>query len=327
MENSVFFSELASEDIKPALRLARYRLLASEFNLAQKEKSLVEVSCPFCDSKKEVSPVFSKSELTYVCCGDCRSLYVKARPSEDALTNYYRDSEARVFWTENIYQPTLKVRKKKALEPLAEWVEVSLLEWQSSQKSQDLTIGLVRPTSFGLSEVLKEKGYKVSEVEPMYPNAKGSADASASFDAMIFEDSLANAFSPKSLLADNWKRLKPGGLAFFTLPLASGFDVLTLKEISEAVHAPDRLNIPSYEVMNQFLKTVSGSEVLEFSTPGVLDLQNVFDAKEKLGVNVGPFFDYLYHHRNTPNFIGDFQKFLQSYGLSSQARIVLMKNQ
>ena len=71
--------------------------------------------------------------------------------------------------------------------------------------------------------------------------------------------------------------LKPGGLCFITCLLSSGFDVLVMGQDSGIFLPPERMNFLSYDGMNTILDKVGGFEILEFSTPGVLDVQNIIE--------------------------------------------------
>ena len=83
------------------------------------------------------------------------------------------------------------------------------------------------------------------------------------------------------------------------------------------------MNILSFEGMNALIDQVEGFEVLEFSTPGVLDIPNVIkqiDQKENVD-----FFHYLFRQRDDKELVSSFQNFLQWNRLGTFGRLVLRK--
>ena len=87
--------------------------------------------------------------------------------------------------------------------------------------------------------------------------------------------------------------------------------------IREAVGIPYK-NIKTDSMMNKFC-------ILEFSTPGVLDIPNIIYEMEHTKAEISPFFRYILQTRKDPNLLEAFQDFLQMNKLSSFARIVLKK--
>src|SRR5262249_36542613 len=83
--------------------------------------------------------------------------------------------------------------------------------------------------------------------------------------------------------------LNPGGLLFITAILASGFDIKERGAQAQNLYPPDRLNVLTVEGF-QKLFARHGFECLEFSTPGVLDLDIVAQAlREDAHLKVSPF--------------------------------------
>ena len=68
---------------------------------------------------------------------------------------------------------------------------------------------------------------------------------------------------------------------------------------------------------------IRGFEVLEFSTPGVLDIPNI--AKKLDLVDNATFFYYLFRQRNDTELVSSFQNFLQLNRLGTFGRLVLRK--
>ena len=83
------------------------------------------------------------------------------------------------------------------------------------------------------------------------------------------------------------------------------------------------MNLLSYEGMNTLIKKESSFEVLEFSTPGVLDIPNV--TKQLDQVNNIDFFQYILKQRQDEEMVSSFQDFLQLNRLGTFGRLVLRK--
>ena len=147
-------------------------------------------------------------------------------------------------------------------------------------------------------------------------------DAS-SLDVVFLFESLDRSIDPFLVLQKALNSLKPGGLCFITCILSSGFEVQLLGQESEIFVPPERMNIFSYEGMNALIDKVGGFEILEFSTPGVLDIANV--TKQLNDVNNMNFFQYIFKRRQDSELVGSFQDFLQMNRLGTFGRLVLRK--
>ena len=83
------------------------------------------------------------------------------------------------------------------------------------------------------------------------------------------------------------------------------------------------MNLFSYEGINALIDKVGGFEVLEFSTPGVLDIPNVIKQLDQ--VNDATFFRYILKNRQDAELVSSFQDFLQMNRLGTFGRLVLKK--
>ena len=145
----------------------------------------------------------------------------------------------------------------------------------------------------------------------------------STLDAALLFEALDRSVNPTDILKKVYNMLKPGGLCFITCLLSSGFEVNVLGQASGIFIPPVRMNILSFEGMNALIDKVKGFEVLEFSTPGVLDIPNVIkqiDQKENV-----TFFHYLFMQRDDPDLVSSFQDFLQLNRLGTFGRLVLRK--
>jgi uncharacterized LabA/DUF88 family protein len=108
--------------------------------------------------------------------------------------------------------------------------------------------------------------------------------------------------------------------------LISGFDLQTLWNQAENVFPPDRLNVFSVEGLKALFAR-NGFECIEFSTPGILDLEIVDKAMEDHPEIRPPrFLEYVLRNRGVET-RQSFQEFLQENLLSSYGRILIRKSE
>lgn len=109
-----------------------------------------------------------------------------------------------------------------------------------------------------------------------------------------------------------------------TVILISGFDLQLLWDKSENLFPPDRLNVFSVEGLYSLFDRFD-FECLEFSTPGILDVEIVTEAiKKNPDIQFPRFFEYLFEKRSDA-VKRSFQEFLQEGLLSSYGRILIRK--
>ena len=145
----------------------------------------------------------------------------------------------------------------------------------------------------------------------------------STLDIVLLFEALDRAVDPEEVLRKVNNVLKPGGLCFITCLLSSGFEVKVLGKESEIFTPPERMNILSFEGINALIDKVTDFEVLEFSTPGVLDIPNVIKQQDQL--DHVAFLHYLFKQRDDTELIGSFQDFLQLNRLGTFGRLVLRK--
>lgn len=104
----------------------------------------------------------------------------------------------------------------------------------------------------------------------------------------------------------------------------SGFDMQVLWENSRSIFPLDRINVFSYMGL-KLLAQRHGFEMIEYSTPGVLDFDIVENELKKHHEIECPRFVKTMVEREDEQLKQDFQNFLQVNRLSSFVRIVLRK--
>lgn len=297
------------------------RFAADVARLLSRQSEFVAVKCPACDAN-DPRPAFRKHDLNYVTCPSCETLYINPRPTPEVLEMYYTTSENYAFWNEHIFPASETTRREKIFRPRAQQVaEIcgkygvplsTLLEVGSGFGTfcEELrALGLfkrllaVEPTP-GLAATCRSRGIEVIEKPIEHVELQGTnVDVVASFEVM------EHLFAPADFVRQCARLLAPGGLFIATCPNGQGFDVATLRELSNTVD-PEHLNYFNPESLSELVRS-HGFTVLEVRTPGKLDAELVrkrvlsgefdlsaqpflrrilVDAWEELG---GPFQDFL----------------------------------
>jgi len=281
---------------------------------------------------------FEKFGLTYLECDRCRTVYVSPRPSEDALIDFYRDSRSSRFWRERILPETREARREKLFRPRARWLLDVVDRYRPKARMgivvgyhNDLLVEQLARQETRLFHILVTNpiadiefaGINLPKVTirttPMNELASlGPADIFLAFDIL---DRCADV---DALFAAARATLAPGGLLLASTTLISGFDLQVLWDRSRSIYPPERLNLFSTEGLTALFGR-HGFEALEFSTPGMFDVEIVQRAVRADPEGDWPrFIRYLVENRDE-DALSALQEYLQKYRLSSFARIVLRR--
>ena len=337
MKKVVIFDEYNEIDFKPSKLLHRY------FQLAEKDikryliegQKMLDSVCPGCQGKQTLSS-FQKFGLEYVECANCHTLYVTPRPDDFALQEFYTRSEARKFWHEELTKATRRKRKEKIMKPRIQWIVDSTQEYLPDSEH----IVDINTNQYGYIEELLENTFfrKKTLLNLFLPFNNLKFDPSIDIiNIPTWEDSLeekvdvvtifevVNHMADVDMLFDKIHgMLKDNGLCFMSVILISGFDLQILWDKSENLFPPDRLNVFSVEGLYSLFDR-HGFECLEFSTPGILDVEIVANAiKKDPKIKVPRFVRYLLQSRSEP-VRRSFQEFLQEGQLSSYGRILIRR--
>ncbi len=337
MKNIVLFDEFNEIDFKPSDLLHKYiRLTETDVSHFFIEKGeLHPCVCPGCHTK-EIRSSFPRFCMHYLECSRCGTLYVSPRPDDSAIEDYYHRSSARRFWRENLSRNTGKKRKEKIIKPRFEWILDSITEYFPDASH----ILDMNTDHYGYIEVLIENKTfaKKTLLNPYLPLDNLPLNDTIHVVKMTMEENaldqeidvltlfeVADRTADVDRLFEKVSRLlRKNGLVFMTGILSSGFDLQTLWDRAENIFPPDRLNVFSVEGLESLFRR-HGLECLEFSTPGILDVDIVIKTMEEdTTVKIPRFVEYLLKNRS-PEAKQSFQEFLQKNLLSSYGRILLRK--
>lgn len=334
MKNIVISDEFTEIDLKPSELLQKYIRLSEQDVRAMGTGKLVNCACPACNSSDRTKS-FEKFGLQYQECQDCHTLYISPRPDDKALNDYYLKGEARAFWREKFAPAADKKRKEKIIKPRFQWVLESTREylpnaktWADFNTSQAGYIDAMADADIFEKKILVNPYLKLTVrdqervnviQQPWWEaNFKNELDVISLFEVADHTSDVDGLFKAAKTM------LKPRGLCFITSILASGFDIQTLWDKASNLYPPDRLNCFTAEGLNA-LFVRHGFECIEFSTPGILDVEIVAKAvQENPKLNVSRFVKGLLDNPDE-EVRRSFQEFLQSARLSSYGRILLRK--
>lgn len=339
MKTVVLERDVHELEIKPHALLSEYRALV-ERDVRERfavDERLEPCSCPGCRSAR-TRRAFEKLGFQYVECADCGTLYVSPRPSDEALVAFYRDSTSSRFWRDRIGIETRDSRREKVFRPRSRWVldvidrhrpdgtRVIVAGYHGELLVSELSRQATRPLRFIATNPVADielggLGLPNVEIRPTHPaelDRVGPADLFLAFDLIDRTADVDRLFSAARAA------LPFGGLFVGSTTLITGFDLQVLWDRSETIQPPERLNLLSAEGL-QALVERHGFEALEFSTPGVFDVEIVQRTlAADPNVDVSRFIKYVLQHRDETA-LNALQEYLQQNRLSSFARIALRK--
>lgn len=271
MKTVVSLQDLAEQEIHPAALLEEFRRLTETAVSALFAGPLAQVTCPAC-GQASATPAFTKWGAAYVRCGACASVYVSPRPDDSALSAYDQDAPAARFWRDQVLPATSEVRRRKLTRPRADWVADSVSEHARGVA----TVLDLSPGDHTFHDDLRAtlpSGITVVGGDPRSRSwmSRGPVDVVTAFDTL---DRISDV---RALVTDVADVLRPGGLLFVTAPTISGFDLQILEGDAGAVLPPAKLNLLSISGFG-WLFSAASWRVIELSTPGLFDVENVRQA-------------------------------------------------
>ena len=296
-------------------------------------KSFVKIDCPACNCKNFIFE-FGKLGFRYVSCVDCLTLLVNPRPPSETLKIFYSKSKSTSFWVNEFFKPVAKVRKEKIFKPRAEYVSKII----SGRKG--LTIGDIG-AGFGLfleelRKILPDNLYVAIEpstemadiciekgIETKIMCLEDIDDLEGSFDLFTIFELSEHLFEPVSFFKKVYSLLKPEGCLFLTTLNGKGFDIMLLWEESKSISPPHHLNLFNPTSIKFLLERI-GFEIIEISTPGMLDWDIVEGMIKNENVNAGKFWNQL-AYKDDEECKMELQNWISKNNLSSHMKILVKK--
>ena len=319
MKTVVSLQELVNAEIRPGRLIEEFRELTGQAVAALAAGSLAAVPCPCCDGDAS-SPAFEKLGLTYRQCDTCGSLFVSPRPSPAALAEYYRSSLPAVFWRERLLRETLATRRAKLARPRAEWVVDGLTEHLPHAAD-----GIdVSPHGALLIEELRSRSPALRDVRSA-AEALDEVGAPASADFVTAFDTLDRVADVAAFVHKVHAALRPGGMLFVAAPCISGFDLQVLWDRSPTILPPDKLNLLSIDGFSRLFRPPRWN-IIELSTPGMFDVENVRQAIASAPEAGWPRVIRELVGQRDEHARMELQEYLQRHRLASFARLMVRRD-
>jgi hypothetical protein len=338
MKTVVSLQELADFEIRPSRLVEEFQARTRDSVTAMVAGGpLADTACQACGEPTS-ERAFEKLGLVYRRCRRCGSLYVSPRPIASALAAYARSSEASVFWRDQLVRETRAMRIEKLVRPRAEWVLDALAEHLPGAAAGldvspqgTLLLAELAAQSPALHELTAAHvaadldGEPAVPVVTVRPVAVPPLGGPASVDFVTAFDALDRAADVPALVSAVHAVLRPGGLCFVTAPSISGFDLQVLWEQSATITPPDKLNLLSIDGFSRLFAPPAW-EILELSTPGMFDVENVRQAvAESPGAGWPRVILELVMQRDDRARL-ELQEYLQRHRLASFARFVVRRH-
>jgi hypothetical protein len=337
MKTIVSVQEISEFDLKPSEAVAHWRTLVKD-EIPQRWKdrsSWIRINWPTCEILQE-KPAFERDGFAYVESSTCGSLYASYRPNEDEIWSWYRESISSKFWRDELLFLSKQSRQEKINEPRSDWITDGIAEYKPSATSlldistngrelinlvASKNIGMKRIVMAGMTADLEGNATPVIDVEP---TKIAYLSKHSLVDVIVAIDILDRVADVSPLIKALEETLTPGGIAFITSPVSSGFEVQTLWDGSPTIQPPDKLNIPTVKGL-QLLFPAPKWEILELSTPGMFDVELVRKAIAENPKIAWPRIVRSLVEETDTNGKMALVELLQSQRLSSFARLVIKR--
>ena len=260
--------------------------------------------------------------LSYGRCAEGGGLFLMSLPEPAAWARLLADVNRLRHSPETFHANLAHSRTDHVYAPKLEWIRDTL---RLQEVVRPRLLEVVTPPS-DFTRLLQESGacadvWTADEAD--LRTGAAQPPGGKPVDAALLLESLDRSDDPAALVTGVARRLSPGGLLFVTALVASGFDMTVLGLRNLYLCPPDRANCFSLTGLNTLL-TRGDFELLEVSTPGVLDVEIVrAHAQHDPSLVLSPFERQIVGAE--PDTQAAFQSFLQQQGLSSFARIVARK--
>ncbi len=339
MKTIVLDRDVHEEEVKPHGLLDSYReMLSDEVEQGMaKDSDLRAVDCPGCGAASS-DEAFAVYGMTYRECRTCKSVYVSPRPNAESLHRFYRCSRSFGFWRERILPATRAARRDKLFRPRAQWL-LDIVDEYRPEAELGIAVGF--HNDLLIEELVEQeenlfrlvvtneiadiefagKSFAGVEIRPTALSALGGIGRA---DVFLAFDLLDRCADPEELFAAAWSALEPGGLFLATTILISGFDLQVLWDRADSIYPPERMNLLSAEGLKALVER-HGFQILEFSTPGIFDVEEVQYAIRADPTGDWPRFVRCLVENGGEEAMEALQEFLQRFRLSSFGRIALRK--
>lgn len=290
MKTVVSISEINSLELRPSSLLKEWRRLVADDIKMQWGNKVGWIDVEWPGQPSASVHAFNKNGFDYVERDSCGSLFVPHRPNEDQIWSWYRDSKSSIFWREKMLPAVHAYQLTAVTEPRVDWVLSGLAEhFPAATKFLDIsTYGLEtinsilgqhpRSNIFAMGMTADLEGGALDGAISVRPTKISNLASNAlEADVILAFDILDRAHNLSDLILALKNNLKIGGLLFANAPVSSGLEIQSLWGNSSLITPPDKLNLPSINALKSIFSAPDW-ELIELSTPGVLDIDLIMRA-------------------------------------------------
>lgn len=279
--------------------------------------------CPACRSK-QISHFCEKWEVEYLRCEECETVFAAA--SEEEARQYRQQEELKAFRISEEYQKEAAHKREVSWMESLDWVTFRTYRYLGKNTGLHiLDIGnrYGRYAKMFAAAPITEH-YELRESILQQEDTDICSFAKESIqkaDLVLYLNQIQQTLEPLQRLREIHDTMQDGALLFFSTRMGTGFDVLTLKEHAK-IFPFEHVFLPSRKGMEHLLSE-AGFRILEYSTPGRMDVGTVLKQPEWIGE--GDYFVRSLIKNSDASSLAEFQRFLQKSGMSSYAQIVALK--
>jgi len=306
---------IREEDIHPDFIFGKERDLAMAFVVDLKLSQEIQ-PCLACGTPRE-EILFEKWGFQYAICPNTWSLSLTTLPEKQKIQNYFYLSDLSRFRASSDYQNVVSKKRKDLWERQLGWIEGRISRYLGNEKYTVIDWG---GKFVGWIEFLDTASFvEQLFIQDSLPPINNETEKNDPVDIICLIDALQRETNPHNLLQRIADKLKPGGLLIASCRAGSGFDIVTLRENSESVFPLDHIFLPSPQGM-QLLVEQAGFEVMELTTPGLMDMKYIQNAHDKIPID--QYFLRYIMKNGDELLLERMQGFLQRNNLSSHLRCV-----
>lgn len=274
--------------------------------------------CPVC-GKAAGEYFYTKWNVDYLCCGECKSVF--AVYDEEVVLKYQGLSDLVDLRLEEDYQKQVTDNREDVWKEFLDWISVRAFRFM--RRNKGLNIVDVGNRFSGYAKCIQDAALcGTYDLRDSILQEDSSRISDGEADLVLYLDQMQKELHPQEKIRKLRKILKDDGLLILNTRAGSGFDIITLKENNEKIYPYEHILLPSLKGIITMLEE-NGYEVVEVTTPGMMDVKYVMDCKEKLDSREG-FVKYLLEEADQ-NILQEFQRFLQKSCLSSFVCVIARK--
>lgn len=278
----------------------------------------VEPKCVICGNTN-ADWFFDKWGVNFYRCRDCESIFVYVE--KVVLDQYKSDSRLIGYRTAENYQNEAAQHRDIVWDEILDWISFRTFRYKGVNKGLNISdygnryrefVNRIKNSSLCRNYNLK---YSILNGDVI------KEELSEKADIVLYLDKIQQSAQPDVDLHQAYTDLRDEGLLFLSTRMGTGFDILTLKDHAQ-IFPYEHVLLPSGKGL-QLLLHRAGFKVLEYSTPGQMDVGYVRSKANYIDES-NYFIRSLMKNADKAT-MGDFQRFLQRSGMSSHAHIVAKK--